>query len=52
VLCDKEVFHRDEAKLPSMGISNWASLLVHQRDDLPGPRAGKLVEEDENMPTM
>jgi hypothetical protein len=35
-----------------MGISSWASLLVHKWDHLPGRGARKLAKEDENMPTM
>jgi hypothetical protein len=52
LLGDTEVPYGNQAKLPSMGISSWASLLVHKWDDLPGRGARKLAKEDENMPTM
>jgi hypothetical protein len=35
-----------------MGFSSWTSLLVYQWDDLSGPGAGKLAQEDEDMSTM
>lgn len=49
---DTEVSYGDEAKLPGMGISKWASLLVYQWDDLPGRGARELAREDEGMPAM
>jgi len=41
-----------EAKLPGMGISNWAFLLVYQWDDMSWGGTSKLAEEDEDMPKM
>jgi hypothetical protein len=35
-----------------MGISNWASLLVHKWNDLPRRGGRKLAKEDENVPAM
>jgi hypothetical protein len=52
LLGDTGVPYGNKAKLPSVGISSWASLLVYKWDDLPGPGAIKLAKEDENMPTM
>jgi hypothetical protein len=43
VLGDTEVSYGDEEKLPGMGISKWAPLLVYQWDDLPGLGARKLA---------
>jgi hypothetical protein len=51
-LGDTKVSHEDQAKLPGMGISKWASLLVYQRDNLPGRSATELAREDENVPTV
>jgi hypothetical protein len=51
-LGDKKMSYGDEAKLPDMGISKWASLLVYQRDGLLGRGARKLAREDEDVPTM
>ena len=47
-----KVSYQDKAKLSSMGISNWASLLVYKWDHLPWRSARKLEREDEDMPTM
>jgi len=44
--------HGDQAKLPGVGISKWASLLVYQWDHLSGGSARKLAQEDEDVPTM
>jgi hypothetical protein len=52
LLGDTKVSHGNKAELPSLGISSWTSLLVYQWDNLLWRGAGKLAEEDENMPAM
>jgi len=42
----------DQTKLPGMGISKWAALLVYQWDCLSGRGARELAHEDEDMPRM
>jgi hypothetical protein len=44
--------HGDKTKLPGMGISSRASLLVYQWDYLSGRGARKLAREDEYVPTL
>ena len=52
MLGDTEVSYGDQTKLPGMGISKWAALLVYQWDHLPGRGATKLAREDEDVPTV
>jgi len=52
LLGDTKVSHGDKAKLPSLGISSWTSLLVYQWDNLLWRDAGKLAEQDEDLPAM
>jgi hypothetical protein len=52
LLGDTRLPRGDEAKLPGMGISEWAPLLVYQWDDLSGRGARELAQEDEDVPTM
>ena len=52
MLGDKKMSYGDQAKLPGVGISKWASLLVYQWDDLSGRGARKLAREDEDVPRM
>jgi hypothetical protein len=42
----------DQTKLPDMGISKWAALLVYQWDCLSGRSAKELAHEDKDVPTM
>lgn len=44
--------YRNQTKLPSMDVSQWRALLVHQWDDQPGQSARKLAEEDEAVPAV
>jgi len=46
------LFHRNQTKLPSMDVSQWRALLVHQWQDQPGQSAKKLAEEDEDVPAV
>ena len=51
-MADKKVSDGDQAKLPGMGISKWAAMLVYQWDNLSGRGTRKLAREDEDVPTM
>ena len=51
-MADKKVSDGDQAKLPGMGISKWAALLVYQWDCLSGRSARELAQEVEDVPTM
>jgi hypothetical protein len=42
----------DQAKLPSVGISERASLLVYQWHNLPRRGARDLARQDENVPKV
>jgi hypothetical protein len=46
LLAGQKMPHEDSKGLPGMGVRGGASLLVHQRNDLPGPAAEKLAKED------
>ena len=48
----EKVSYEDQTKLPCMGISRGAALLVCQRDHLSGRGARKLAREDKGVPTM
>lgn len=50
LLGGKSVSFGEPEKVPSVGISGWASLLVHERDFLSGREETKLEREDEVMP--
>jgi hypothetical protein len=52
MLGDTKVFYGDKTKLPGMGFSSRAVLLVYQWDYLSGRCARKLAREDEWVPTM
>jgi hypothetical protein len=52
VLGDTKVSYGNETKLPGMGISSRASLLVYKWDYLSRRDARKLAREDEYVPTM
>jgi hypothetical protein len=52
LLGDSAVRHGCKAKLPSVGIQGWASLLVYKWDDLQGAGTKQLAKKDEIMPTM
>jgi hypothetical protein len=52
LLGDSGVRHGSKAKLSSVGIQGWTSLLVYKWDDLQGPGTKQLAKEDEIMPAM
>jgi hypothetical protein len=43
---------RNTRSLPGLGIRHGESMLVHQRDDLPGKSAGKLGDKNESVPKL
>ena len=52
LLGDSEMPYAKAASLPGMGVSGRSSLLVHQRNHLPGKKTGKLEQKNESMPEM